>query len=236
MKISVVIAAYNESDFIADCLNSVKFADEVLVIDDNSTDDTALIAKQHGAIVIKRKLDGFATQKNFGIDKTKNDWVLILDADERISAELASEIQALTKPRAAAYSMPFKNFIGKKLLRHGGLYPDHHTRLFNKKLARYGQREIHEMLDIKGEVAKLNGPVIHLTYANYREYYQKVKRYAALEAKVSSDAPSVARIVKEFGHRYLKLRGYKDGFAGLVSAVLLAYYQLELRRLRRESI
>lgn len=235
MKISVVIAAFNERDFIADCLNSIKFADEILVIDDHSTDDTPDIAKHHGAKVIRRKLDGFATQKNFGIDKAKNDWILILDADERVSQELATEIQQLTKPAAIAYSMPFKNYLGKKWLRYGGLYPDRHIRLFNRKHARYGDRQIHEMLNIQGDIAKLGGPVIHLTYSGYLEYYQKVKKYASLEAKVSPNTPSIISVVKEFGRRYFKLSGYRDGIAGLVSAALLAYYQLEMRRLRRRK-
>ena len=232
MKISVVIAAKNEVGVIESALESAIFADEIIIIDDNSTDDTANVSRSYNAKVYKRGLDGFATQKNFGIDKANNDWVLILDADERISAELKNEIQRL-KPTedVSAYSMPFKNYVGDKWLAHGGLYPDRHTRLFNRKFARYGEREIHEELVLrKGIVSPLKGDVIHLAYNDLREYDAKVSHYAKKEASLQKNIPSRLRPFKEFIRRYILLLGFLDGYNGLASAYLLARYQYLMRR------
>lgn len=231
MNISVVIITKNEQQDLPGCLDSVGFADEVIVVDDQSTDKTVEIAKAAGAKVFKRKLDGFATQKNFGIDKASNDWVLILDADERLSEGLQAEIQNLNpKPGVVAYQMNFQNHIGKRWLKHGGLYPDPHIRLFNKKFARYGEREIHEQLIIKGKTAKLQNDVTHYTYANFNEYKDKVKKYAKLEAAVDKKRPSFIHPFRVFVIHYIKESGYKDGWAGFRSAWLLAYYQILKRR------
>lgn len=231
MKISVVIVTKNEQQDLPECLASVRFADEVVVVDDQSTDKTVELAKAAGAKVYKRKLDGFATQKNFGIDKTTNDWVLILDADERLSEALQKEIQALKPAQGVvAYQMNFRNHLGKKWLRHGGLYPDPHVRLFNKKFARYGEREIHEQLNISGKTGKLKNDVIHYTYANFNEYKAKVVKYSKLEADTDKKRPSFIHPYRVFLLHYLKEKGYKDGWAGFRSAWLLGYYQALKRR------
>lgn len=231
MKISVMIAAKNEADRIADCLLSVGFADEVIVVDDNSNDATSAIAEQHGAKVFHRKLDGFATQKNYGIDHASNNWVLILDADERVTPELATEITNL-KPATTtrAFSVPFRNFLGDKWLRWGGMYPDRHTRLIDKRYAHYGTREVHEMLEVDGDTGELKGDIIHLTYANYREYLDKVVKYARLEADYTEHRPRYRHAFKVFLGRFITQQGFRDGFAGLMSAGLLGYYQIVIRR------
>lgn len=225
-----MIAAKNEADMIRDAINSAtSISDDVVVIDDESTDNTAEIAKQLGARVFARKLDGFATQKNFGISKTRHDWVLVLDADERVSQELAQNIRALkSKKKIAGYKIAFRNHIGEKWLKYGGMYPDYHIRLFNKQHARYGQREIHEELEINGDVGRIDGDIIHFTYANYREYLHKVKKYSALEAGTIQYKIRFRAVVKEFLVRYVKLSGWKDGWSGLVSACLLTYYKWRL--------
>ncbi len=241
MRISVVIIAKNEAGYIEDCLRSVAWANERLVIDDDSTDRTAAMATALEARVLSHKLTGFATQKNFGIDQAKNDWILILDADERVSPELAGEIQALPdQPPAAAYSMPFQNYLGKKWFHHGGFYPDRHLRLFDRRQARYGAREVHETLDINGQTAGLNGSVIHLTYRDSREYLDKVRRYSLRQAEEDFrlQKPEIrlnyAWTVKEFMTRYLVLSGWRDGWIGLVSAVLMGYYRyLYIKRFKQ---
>lgn len=231
MKISVVIATKNEEDSIAECINSASFSDDIVIIDDNSNDSTISIATHHGARTYKRKLDGFATQKNFGVQKARYDWVLILDADERVSKELASEITSLKQEKnTAAYSIPFKNHLGGRWLKYGGLYPDRHTRLFNKNLARYGKREIHEMLEIEGDVSNLNGDIIHYTYKNYSEYWEKVKKYSKLEAKTRSQKPRYRHVLKEFLSRYFRQQGYRDGIDGLFSAIVLSLYIYRMRK------
>ena len=229
--VSVVVTTRDEEGAIEDCLASIAFADDVLVVDDHSTDATVERARRSGARVLERAHDGYATQKNFGIDHALHDWVLILDADERVSAELAAELRALPdEPGHAAFSMPFRNYVGDRWLRHGGLYPDRHIRLFDRRRARYGPRQVHETLEIEGSVGELHGDVVHLTYADFGEYLEKVRRYAGLEARLATRRSGPLRAVKVFVHRYVLLQGFRDGLAGLRSAVLLAYYELLLWR------
>lgn len=232
MKYSVVIAARNEEVHLPDALLSVSDCDDIVVVDDNSTDATRKIAEAYGARVFERVMNNnFATQKNFGIDQTKHNWVLLIDADERVSPELLKAMDELgEEDGAAAYEFAWKNFLGAKWLAHGGLYPDYHTRLFDKRRARYGAHEIHEQLEIKGESKRLDGDIIHLTYKNTRAYYSKVMKYARLEAAWTSERPSLKSALKEFLVRYVKQQGYKDGGAGLISAALLGYYRIVVRQ------
>lgn len=232
MNYSAVIIAKNESEKLEDCLSSIAGAAEIIVVDDESTDNTTTIAAKYGAKVLHRKLDGFATQKNFGIDKTTSDWVLIIDADERLTPELAAEIGSL-KPNHDfdGYEMAFRNHLGSVWLRHGGLYPDYHTRLFNRHKVRYGLREVHELLDIDADkVGRLGHDIIHLTYRNAGDYLRKVKKYASHQAAEdarlgqATSQPALRAAIRESYFRFFKLGGYKDGFAGLVSALLLGYY------------
>ena len=222
-----MIAAKNEELMLPGCLKSVEFADEVIVIDDYSNDNTRQIAKKFGAKVFKRRLDGFATQKNFGITKSSNDWVLIVDADERVEDSLIKEISAIkSNSKYSAYDIPRKNFIKGKWLKHGGLYPDYQRRLINKNHCKYGTREVHEIMDVNGSTARLRGNIIHYTYSTYKEYYTKVKKYAVLEAQWTTNRPRFVSIPKAFVVRYFVEKGYKDGISGFVSAVLMSYYQL----------
>lgn len=229
MKISVVIAAKNEESMLPDCIRSVKrFADDVVVVDDMSTDRTVEVAKKMGARVFKRELDGFSTQKNFGVSKAKNDWVLILDADERATKGLADELVKLRPQKGtAAYDINFKNHIGKKWIRYGGLYPDPHTRLFDRRHANYGAREIHEILEVDGNIDKLKNDIVHYTYADVGEYMRKVEKYAKLEASWAEPRRYRSGL-KVFISKFIIEKGFKDGIMGLISALLLGYYQVIL--------
>jgi glycosyltransferase involved in cell wall biosynthesis len=233
MKYSVVIAAKNEAKMLPACLESVAGAQEVIVVDDESSDGTPEIATKAGAKVFARKLDGFATQKNFGIEKASNDWVLVLDADERVSAELATAMAALPDaPAEAGFMFAFRNYLGRKWLKHGGLYPDYHTRLFDRRRARYEGRQVHEELVMKGEVGVLPGDVVHRTYRDASHYLAKVKRYSSTHAqedvrlkRVSKQRRPMKAAAGEFVFRFFRLSGWKDGWAGFASAVLLGFYQ-----------
>lgn len=236
MKISAIIITKNEEKNIHQCITSVSWCDEIIIIDDNSSDSTVKIAKKLGALIYNRTLDNYANQKNFGIDKASNDWVLVVDADERISEKLQREIKSLNPTTGiVAYSMPFKNYLGRKWLQHGGLYPDRHTRLFDRRFARYLPTHVHEQLDINGQTKKLRGDYIHYTYRNAWDYLHKVRRYARLEALDAKVCPTYRHALKTFYRKYIKLQGYKDGWAGLVSAKLLAYYELVKRRAMRKG-
>jgi glycosyltransferase involved in cell wall biosynthesis len=183
--------------------------------------------------VVHREFDGFAAQKNFGIEKAKYDWVLILDGDERVDDALALAINELPdKPKEAAFNIAFLHYLGRKWLGHGGLYPDYHLRLFNRKHARYEGREVHEELKVKGETGTLAGHLIHLTYRDAKQYLEKVKKYSVAQAqedrrlkRIKKRRVPLKAALGEFVYRYIKLDGWKDGWAGLVSATLLGYYQ-----------
>ncbi len=237
MKVSAVFAVLDEAEYLPAALESVSFCDDiVVVIDTRTTDNTAEVAEAAGARVFRREFDGFASQKNFTIDKAKHDWVLLLDGDERVTPELRASIEQL-EPSAevAAYQFAWRNHLGHKWLAHGGLYPDYHTRLFDRRRTRYGKREIHELLEIKGGTGTLSGDIIHLTYRNTAGYYAKVVKYAREEAKWTKRRPTLWSVVKEFLVRYIKQSGWRDGWGGLVSAGLLAYYRLIVRRGMKRS-
>lgn len=235
MRISAVIMAKNEEKVIDDCLKSIDWVNEIILVDDFSTDKTAAIARAKNARIYTRKLDTYANQKNFGISKARNSWILIIDADERISPELMREIQKIKLSKYVSYSIPFKNYLGNKWLAHGGLYPDRHTRIFNRKFAQYSPGNVHELLNIKGRTGKLHNPIVHYTYNNTFDYYNKVKEYSKLEAKDRKEVPTLTMVYKTFYRKYIKLQGYKDGWAGLISAKLLAYYEYLIRKEMRRK-
>lgn len=245
-SVSVVIITRNEAARIRRCLDSVAgWAGEIIVVDSQSEDATTAIAAEYGARIHVRPWPGFATQKNFGIDQAACDWVLVLDADEQVSGELQAEIAALLagQPQHPLYRIPRKNYLGDTWLAHGGMYPDLTPRLFRRGQARYGEREIHEVLVCAGTRGKLKGPIVHQTYADLAAYIDKVNRYTTLEAQ---DFCAKGRKVPwwywlqplgRFFKNYVRKKGYKDGFKGFASAVLLAIYPLfiHLKMLERQG-
>lgn len=234
MKFSTVIAARDEERDLPAALESVRFCDDiVVVIDTRTTDNTAKVAEAGGARVFEREFDGFATQKNYAIGKAKHDWVLVLDGDERVDHELSRAIRELPDhPKAAAYEFSFRHYLGRAWLGHGGLYPDLHARLLDRRRARYEGREVHEQLKIDGDTERLPGNIEHLTYRDSRQYLEKVRKYSLSQAredvrlkKIKKFRRPLKAAIGEFVLRYHKLQGWKDGWAGVVSAVLLSYYQ-----------
>ena len=239
MKYSTVLAVLDSEATLPDAIRSVADTcdDVVVVIDDRTRDKSAEVAKHLGARVYERTFDGFATQKNFGIDKAKHDWILILDDDERLSGELQKAIADADGSAHVAFKFALRNYLGRKWLRHGGLYPDYHVRIFNKHKARYEGREVHEELQIDGPIGTIPGDLIHLTYDNARQYLQKVRKYSVLQAKEDRKNKKVGHLrqpvratLGEFVFRYIKLSGWRDGWAGLESAVLLSYYSFRYWR------
>jgi len=230
--LSIVIVTRNEEARIRPCLESVAWADEIIVVDSLSEDGTTAICAEFTSRIHSRPWPGYASQKNFGIDQATADWILILDADERVSPALAEEIRTLLDGHAAhpIYQIPRKNHLGTQWLAHGGLYPDFTTRLFRRGQARYGEQEIHETLDFTGSRGKLKGTLVHLTYRDFASYLSKVNQYTTLEAEVKARKGFRVRWwhllepVPRFFKYYLRKAGYRDGFMGLASAVLLAFY------------
>ena len=230
--VSVVIAARNAAAHIASCVRSVAWAGEVLVVENDSTDDTTLLALAEGAVVFSHPFSTIGQQRNAAIARARHEWVLVVDADERCTPELASEIGALVTsdaPAADAYRIPRRNhFLGREI-RGGGWQSDRPVRLFRRTL-RYDERPVHERVVIDDDaVGTLRGALLHYTYSTLDEYFEKLDRYsrdwAAQHFAAGRRASPFAAVVKppaRFVTMYLLRGGWRDGAHGLVLAVLAA--------------
>jgi len=183
--ISAVIITKNEERNIERCITSVRWADEVIVVDSGSTDATAAISARLGARVIVKSWEGFAAQKEFAAAQASSDWVLSLDADEEVTPELRAEIQAMLsasrEPAADGYRMPRKSFFLGTWIRHGGWYPGYQMRLFRRSAAFMNHRPVHEGFEVRGAVGTLDAPLNHYTYDTIRQYLDKMNDYTSLD-------------------------------------------------------
>lgn len=236
-QLSVVITAHNEEKKIEDCLRSVKFTDEIIFIDCSSTDKTATIAKKYTKHIFKRENNLMLNvNKNYGFSKAKHEWILSLDADERISPELSYEIKKIVKenPKVDGYWIPRKNIIFGKWIEHTGWYPDHQFRLFRKNKGKFAEKHVHEMIHIDGESDYLKEHIEHLNFENISQFIQKqFLLYAPNEADQLIENgysfnffDAIRMPMKEFLSRFFARQGYKDGFYGLMLSLLMASYHL----------
>lgn len=232
--ISVVISAFNEEKHIEDCLKSLSWADEIVVVDNSSTDATVQIAKKYTKKIFTQKNDPLHidTQKNFGFGKAKSEWILSLDADERIPEELAQEIKEKVKDSIYnGYKIPRKNIIFGKWIEHSFFWPDHQVRLFRRGKGKYVSEEVHKQLEIEGQIGILEQPFIHENYQSVSQYLQKMDRYTENEAEAlvkknirfhRTDAITLP--VRDFLKTFFLQEGYKDGIHGLVISILQSFY------------
>jgi glycosyltransferase involved in cell wall biosynthesis len=240
--LSIVISAYNEEKKIKKCLESIhKLADEVIFIDNSSTDKTAQIAKENTSKIFTQKNDplNIDLQKNAGIKKATGDWILVLDADEIVSEELAKEIkEKINNPdeQISAYQIPRKNIIFGKWIQHSGWYPDYQLRLFKNGKGKYQKKHVHEPISVQGNSQNLTQPLIHHNYETVSQFlYKHLQIYAPNEAEdllnkgYKFDWKGIIRQpMSEFLSRYFAREGYKDGFHGLALALLMAVYHLTI--------
>ncbi len=239
LPVSVVISAYNEEKKLGDCLASVSWADEVIVIDNESTDATVEIAKKYSAVVLTRKNNLMLNvNKNYGFTKARHDWILSLDADEQVTPDLAEEIaevlrQAQEKTQHyAGFWIPRRNIIFGKWIKHTGWYPDYVLRLFKKEKGRFEEKHVHEMISLEGEAGHMKQDMIHFNYETIAQFLRKtIVIYAPNEAanKVRNGYKLKFRDafrfpLDEFLSRYFAREGYKDGFHGLMLSFLMAMY------------
>jgi glycosyltransferase involved in cell wall biosynthesis len=241
MKLTVVISAFNEEKKIKNCLESVKWADEIIFVDNSSTDRTAEIAKKYTKKIYTQKNDAFNIdiQKNLGIEKATGDWVLLVDADEVITDELAKEIQLAVQqndPEISGFQIPRKNIIFGKWIKHSGWYPDLQLRLFRAGLGKYEKKHVHEPLNVQGRVENLNEPFIHYNFETVSQFlYKHLIIYAPNEAEellrkgyVFDWLGAIRLPMSEFLNRFFAREGYKDGFHGLILALLMGVYYLAI--------
>lgn len=224
MPLSAVIITKNAATQIGACLASLAFADELLVVDSGSTDGTVEIAKAAGARVLQAEWLGFGRQKQFAVTHAAHDWVLCLDADERVSDALrASIVSALMSPRATAYTMARCNRFMGHWLRHGEGYPDWSLRLFDRRHARWSDDPVHEKVLANARPARLSGDLLHDSAETLDRYLDKQNRYTTLQAEAMRAAgkhASLVRLVLSPLARFIKFYvirlGFLDGQAGLV--------------------
>jgi (heptosyl)LPS beta-1,4-glucosyltransferase len=234
-EVSVVILTRNEEENIADCLDTVQWADETLVLDSLSDDATVEIARSKGARVRERAFDNYALQRDAALAMVSSDWVFFVDADERATPELAREIRRVVeRDEVNGWWVPRKNYIFGAWIRHAGWHPDYQLRLLRRAKARYdGRREVHELVELDGEAGYLQNPLIHYNYSTVEEFRRKQDRYTDYEARMLLEDGQrakpwnfVLQPLRQFRWRYVTLRGYKDGWRGLLLSLLMAYYEL----------
>lgn len=233
-KLSVLITTYNESDQIEDTLKSVLWADEIVVVDSFSTDDTIEKVRQYPVQLVQRPYTGPADQKNWGLTQVKHDWVLILDADETVPPALAREIQELLirVTDKDAYRIPRLNHFMGKPIRYSGWQNDSVIRLVRKDKCRYNSLQVHEEIDTQNIlVGKLKNQLIHYTFKNARHYLDKLIRYSEWSAQDKSAGKSgkvnlyhlaIKPFVRFIKHYFLQL-GFLDGKTGFVVCSLMAW-------------
>jgi len=232
-RLSVTIIAWNEEERLRACLESVSWADEIVVADAESSDKTVQLAREFTDRVWVRPWPGFAIQKNFALDQATGDWILSLDADELVSPELAERIKAIVAADGPAdgYLVPRQNMFWGAWVRRGGLYPDHQLRLFRRGVGRFVEDAVHESVRVNGRVDTLGEALFHHSYRDLEDFVRRSNRYSTLAAqdwlrrgrRVS--VPSLMmKPLGRFFSMYVLKRGFLDGWRGLVLAVLYAEY------------
>lgn len=233
VQLAAAILTRNEAQHIAACLATLGFADQVVLSDSFSDDGTVEIARAAGATIFQRPFDNFAGQRNATLAAVDAEWVFFVDADERITPELAAEVRRVIVERPeVGWWVPRHNFIAGHQVRHGGFYPDYQLRLLRRDRARYDpNRPVHEVVLLDGPAGYLQNPMIHYNYATWAQFHAKQRRYARMESRILRERgvrpwphKFVRQPLREFWRRYVTLEGYKDGWVGLKLAALLGFY------------
>ncbi|MBI5358739.1 glycosyltransferase family 2 protein [Candidatus Amesbacteria bacterium] len=239
IKLSVVLATYNEERNIARCLDAVKdFADEIIIVDGKSTDDTVKIAKKYKAkiILVDNNPTHFHAQKKLAIDSARGEWILQLDADECLTPELVNEIKdhlrggRLDSAKVNGYWIPRKNYFLGRFLEKGGQYPDYTMRLYRNGKGNLEARDVHEQAIIEGEVRYLKNPMLHYGTPDFENYLVRNNKYTSLMAEQMQEQKEKLGLIPALHYLFLKPlstflmiyfrhRGYVDGFPGFVFAL-----------------
>ena len=250
-RLSVIVPTFNEERHIEACLESVRWADEIVVVDSFSTDRTLEIAKPLASRVLRHEYVNSAAQKTWTIPQAAHRWILVVDADERVGDPLAKEIRDLmeTGPDCDGYVIRRLNHFHGKPIRHGGWGRDRVLRLFNREKGRYQEKNVHAEVDVEGKVRELGHPILHDTFRGFGEYMMKIDRYTRWGAedlkrrgRSAGVADLVLRPAGRFVKRYVVQAGFLDGAEGLVISgldtysVFLKYARLwEMNRLGKKG-
>ncbi len=233
MSLSACVITYNEEDKIRACLESLSFCQDIVVVDSFSTDRTVEICREYTSRVFLNKFEGYISQKNFALEKTKHNWVLSLDADERISPELRKEI-------ATVFSRGFRDYSGLAMKRHSfylgrwinhcGWYPDYKLRLFNREDGCFGGREPHDTFIIHGKVRKLRGEIFHFPFDSLSDHLNSIERYSSVNARRLASCSMVRAVallilspLVKVLETYVLKRGFLDGVRGLLICLFSSF-------------
>ncbi|NLO90441.1 MAG: glycosyltransferase family 2 protein [Elusimicrobia bacterium] len=248
IPLTLSLIARNEEQDLPCCLDSVQgLVSEITLVDNNSCDATAAVAARYGAKIMKSDFSNYADQKNKALSMSSNDWVLHLDPDESLTPELKAEMLALlsAQPDCDAYEIPYINYFLGRRMRHSGLNGERHIRLFRKSVSSFSGGLLHEGIAVKGRVGLLKGSIIHHSYPDLEEYFDKFNRYTTLAARKMNDSGIRFNALKllsspyAFFKRYILQAGFLDGMAGFVWAALASFYvavkYFKLWKLQRSS-
>ena len=234
--LSAVVSVFNGEKELDECLKSLSFADEIIVVNNSSTDNTNDIARKYtDKIFLKVNNPMLNINKNFGFSKATGEWILYLDADERVTEGLEEEIKGTIKEESGAdgYWIPRKNIIFGKWIEHTGWYPDHQLRLFRNGKGRFAEKHVHEMVKVNGKIEYLKNNLIHYSYPTIARFLSKLNIYVTNEAEQLIEGgyqlkwrDALSFPAKEFLSRFFAREGYKDGFHGLILSMLMAFYHL----------
>lgn len=232
MKISALAITLNEAEHIEGFVRSLWFADEIVIVDSFSTDNTVALAVQHENVVVhQRTFDNFSSQKNFAISKASHDWVVFFDPDEEITKPLADEIVAtLANPKHQGYMVKRQLYFMKKRIKYSGFQTDWVVRLFHKDFCEYNGNLVHETIDVNGSTGKLTQRLPHHTYKNFDDYTRKLHKYSALQAQMMYDKGKKPKLFQfffrpfyRFWHQYILRLGILDGKEGFILAYVNAF-------------
>jgi glycosyltransferase involved in cell wall biosynthesis len=232
VPVTATVITFNEAANIKAALESLSWADEILVIDSESTDDTVAIARRFTDRVIVRPWPGYIAQKNFAAAEARHDWIFSLDADERVSTSLAAEVQAVLKaPRASGYRVPRVTFHLGRWIRSTDWYPDYQLRLYDRRRGTWAGKYVHESVRVEGAVEDLHGELLHYAYRDLAHHLQTMDRYTTLAAKQLFEEGRRAGWLDlamhppaAFLRNYVLRGGFRDGVPGLIVSAMNARY------------
>jgi glycosyltransferase involved in cell wall biosynthesis len=231
-KLSVTVITKNEAADLGSALESVRWADEIVVVDSESTDGTVDVARQFTDRVIVHPWQGYIAQKNLAASLASHDWILSLDADERVTPELAAEIRAaLVNPSHAAFRVRRVTWHLGRWVRTTDWYPDYQMRIYNKRHAAWTGKYVHEAVTVRGTAGTLRGEIQHFAYRDLSDHLETIDRYSTLAAREMHDAGRRAGLLQVAGHpplaflrNYVVHGGLRDGMAGFIISSMNAYY------------